>query len=133
MRTKSSRIIASVGIVAAASFLLAFDWLYRGNRGLPRSLVTVSLICLAGYIVYVVALKLACDRVYLRRMRGNLDLPEIRKQVLDDIARFKHRVGIVPFVLLLLFVGSIWGFSGVVCALLLALVIIVRARKLRII
>ena len=57
----------------------------------------------------------------------------MRKQVRVDIALIEHRVGAVLLVPMLMFVGSIYKGIGVGIALLLALAIIVYARKLKII
>lgn len=135
MKNESGRSMRGLVVLSMAAFLVTAGSIYVGNAELSRQIVVLSLVCLSCYIVYEYGVvKILYSQIHRRRTRAASDSPDLRKQVRDDIALFEHRAGMVLFVALLLFAGSAFkGFIGAGCAFLLAAVIIVRARKLRII
>ncbi len=135
MRNESGRSMRGLVILMMTAFLVTAGSIYVGSAELSRQIVTWSLVCLSCYIVYeYVILKLLYFQIHLRRTRAASDSLELRQQVWDGIAVVERRVGMVLFVVLLIFAGSIVkGLIGIGISLLLALAIIVYARKSRII
>jgi len=135
MKSESGRSMRGLVVLSMVAFLVTAGSIYLGNAELSRQIVVLSLVCLSCYIVYEYGVvKILYSQIHLRRSRAASDSLDLRKHVWDDIALFERRVGMVLFVALLLFAGSAFkGFIGAGCAFLLAVVIIVRARKLRII
>lgn len=135
MTNESRRSMRGLVVLSVEAFLVTAGSIYLGNAELSRQVVVVSLVCLSCYIVYEYGVvKVLYSQIHLRRTRAASDSLDLRKQVRDDITLLEHRVGMVLFVGLLLFAGSAFkGLIGAGCAFLLAVVIIIRARKLRII
>ena len=135
MKNEFSRNLRGLVVMSMTAFLITVGSIYLGNTELSRQIIVLSLMCISCYIAYEYGVvQILYSLIHRRRTRSVSDSPDLRKQVRDDIALFEHRAGMVLFVALLLFAGSaLKGFIGAGCAFLLAAVIIVRARKLRII
>jgi hypothetical protein len=134
MRIESGRSVRGLAILSMVAFILTAGSIYLGSAGLSRQIAALSFVCLSCYIIYeYVVLRLLYLRIHLGRTRLASDSPDLRKQVWDGIAIFERRAGMVLFVLGLMFVGSIFKGLGIGISLLLALAIVLYARKLRII
>ena len=135
MRRESGRGIRGLVILIMVAFLVCGGSIYLGNVTLSHQVIALSLVCLASYVIYeFVIVKLLYRKVHLYRMRAAPDSLDLRKQVWGDIALFERRAGMVVLVILLVFVGSIIkGFAGITVSLLVALAIVLYARRIRII
>jgi hypothetical protein len=116
--------------IAAATFSI-----YLGNVALSRKIVALALVyLLCGAVYEFVILKFLYFQIHLRRSRVASDSLGLRNQVWEDIVLVERRVGLVLFVLGLMFVGSLFkGVIGIGISLLPALAVVVYARKLRIV
>jgi hypothetical protein len=135
MMNESGRSTRGLIVLVIVAFLVTAGSIYFRSAKLSQQIIEVSLVCISCYVVYeYVVLKLLYSQIHLRRTRAASDSPELRKQAWGDIALFERRAGMVLFIVLLIFAGSAFkGFIGIGISLLLALVIIVYARKARMI
>ena len=135
MRNESGRGIRGLVILIMVAFFVCGGSIYLGDVTLSHQVIVLSLVCLASYVIYeFVIVKLLYRKVHSYRIRAAPDSLDLRKQVWGDIALFERRAGMVVLVVLLVFVGSIIkGFTGIIVSLLVALAIIVYARRIRII
>ena len=135
MRGQSGRFVNGLATMGMAAFIGAAVSAFWGNEDSSRHVVVWSLVCILCYAVYeIVVVRLLYFQIHLRRTRFTQDSLDMQQKVWIDIELWERRVGMVLLFAMLTFVGSVFkGFVGEACAFLLALVIIVRARKLKII
>jgi hypothetical protein len=135
MRNESGPSMRGLAVLAMLAFVVTASSIYLGSAKLSHMMVELSLVCISCYIIYeYLILKLLYFQIYRRRIRVATDSPDLRKQVWSDIALYERRVCMVPFILMFILAGSLFkGFIGSGIALLLAVAIIMYARKSRII
>jgi hypothetical protein len=135
MKGGSGRSIRGLVILIVVASLVSLGSIYLGNATLAHHIIALSFVCVTCYVVYeYIVVKLLYFQIHRRHTRAVPDSPDLRKQVRNDIGLYERRAGMVVFVMLLVFAGSIIrGFIGITASVVFALAIIVYARKTRII